>query len=690
MIQSDTLPQDAVAYLNNLEQSKNKEAQQLGRIGARQDLLNWCVQWYDAAAKWRKATYEDDWLMWQRNSDGRYDPKIAASKKDWQSKAFVDLTPTHRETIHAELFRLVAGSELLEVEAGPGGEPEQAENIRDLIKREINKSRFIPEYNTDVGYKTTYGSAFSRYWYENKVEDRVIKQPVQEPLNTPQSLWRAVNGQRQTIGYQNVTQPRLIYRGVRTRAIPVWDFFWDPKALEIKGNTCLFRSKITLQEVLDQVAAGEFMPESAQLLSQTASNEVTPADKSMLEAERGISQQVPKREGNQKVWEDYELFARLPQKWVYPLLKEPIPVDNAEKLVPARIIFTRQTIFCVYLNDDYEGEPPFLKDDYMPVLGRFMACGIPEMLKNSQPVVNEVVNQRLDEGNLALQEGYAVVEKAIVNTEDLTAGGPGLVVRLRQKELGPNGDVRNAIMPLGRPDVKINAGFTEVHEWERMAEGRTGANKVVVGDATRFQGANRTLGGQQLLKQTAGEKFAFIQMLSEFTFLYQVFLTYWKLIYSNLTPQDVVDALGPIRAQTFKPMSPEEVQLAYRFTPKGIFEKESKAERHARLAALHEQFKGLPGLNDMAFFDLEAKSFNVDPELLKVPQAQMLMLQAQAQQMAEPMARQMVTQIILGQAVKDVERNLAEKAADEVDGAQQKSVKGVTDLDSNKEPKGKI
>ena len=123
------------------------------------------------------------------------------------------------------------------------------------------------------------------------------------------------------------------------------------------------------------------MPESAQLMSQAASNEVTPADKSQLESERGISQQVPKREGNQKSWEDYELFGRLPQKWVYPLLKEPIPVDSAEKLVPARVIFHKQTIFAVYLNDAYDGEPPFLKDDYMPVAGRFIGRGIPEMLK---------------------------------------------------------------------------------------------------------------------------------------------------------------------------------------------------------------------------------------------------------------------------------------------------------------------
>jgi len=271
----------------------------------------------------------------------------------------------------------------------------------------------------------------------------------------------------------------------------------------------------------------------------------------------------------------------------------------------------------------------------------------------------------------------------------LLSGGPGLIVRLDQKKLGPNGDVRNAILPLDRPDVKINAGFTEVHEWERMAQERTSANRVTLGNSD-FHGAQRTLGGQQLLKKQAGEKFAYIAMLSEFRFMYDVFRAYWQLIYANLTPQDVIDALGPQRAQTFQLFTPEQIETQYKFEPKGIFERESKAERQGRLASLRDQFKGSPWLNDMANFDEQAKSFQIDPAILKVPQAQMVALQQMAQQMAEPMAKQMLAEIVIGQAVKDVERNLAEKMADASDGAKQEKVSGVPDLASKEESKGKI
>jgi hypothetical protein len=691
-IQSDILTQQAVDYLNQIANSDMQKAQVMGRAGARAELLNFAWAWYTSARNWRKASYEDDWLKWQRNADGRYDPTLAAKKKNWQAKVFVDLTPSHRENIHAELFRLVAGSRpILDVTARPGGDPQQAENIRDLINWDFEKSRFEVEYNKNLEDKTTYGSGFTRVWFETLTEDRVIKQPITEPVNLldPSNIRRHLSGQPQIVGYQNVTKPQLIYRGVKVKHINIWDFFPDPKALEIKGNSCLVRSWISLQYILDKVKSGDFMPEAGAVMSQQASLEITPPDKLLVKTERGISDLAPRREGNQKTWEAYELFGRFPQKWIYPLLKEPIPVDDPEKLVPCCVVFNQQTVFEVYLSLDYDGEPPVYKDDYFPVPGRFYGRGIPEMLNNCQTVVNAVVNQRLDEGDLALQNRMAVIEKAVVNPQDLEEGAPGLIVRLNAKALGPDGDARKAIVDLQRPDVQTNAGFNEVHEWERMAADRTSANRVIQGTPRLSDVGTKTLGGMQLLKNQASEKFAFLAMLSEFTYLYQICLAFWKLRYANLTPQDVVNCLGPQRAQTFVPMSPQEIETAYKFQLKGIFEREAKAEIHGRLQAIYEQFKGLPGLNDMSFFDQECKSFNMDPERLKFPDAMQQFLQAKAQQMAEPMAKQMLAQIVIGQAVKDVERNLSEKMADVADGAKAREVAGVPDLGKPDKKEGK-
>lgn len=673
MVQSDTLPQDAVKYLNDLREQKNREAEQAGRRQALDQLLHWSWQWFQSARDWRKASYEEDWIRWQRAADGRFDPEVAKKKKDWQAKAHVDLTASHRENIHAELFRLRAGARpIVDVSPRPGGDPAQAENIRDLVAREFDKTEFENEDNKGLYDKTTYGSSFARCWYDTKYQDKVFRQPIKEPLNSIGALKRSMTGQAQIVGYSQQTVSTLVYRGMRIKHISIWDFFKDPKGLTIENHPCAVRGWITLQEILDGVKRGEFMPESAVKMSQSASNEVSPSDKSLLETERGISSQTPHREGNQKTWEYYELYAQLPQKWVYPLLRQPMQIDDAEKLVAARVCFTQSALFYVELNDDYDGQPPFYQDDYLHVPNKHYGIGICEQLKNHQMVVNAVVNQRLDEGTQALEEKLAVIEKAVSNPAELEAGGPGLIVRMNQKALGPNGDVRNAIMPLGRPDVKINAGFLEVHEWERMAQERTGANKVELVSPGRFQGGNRTLGGQQLLKNQAEGKFAFIAMTSEFKYLKQLFRAFWKGIYKNLQPQDVLMALGPERAKTFQLMSPEEIELAYKFEAKGVFEREAKAETHARLAAVHEDFKGAPWLSELEIFDAECKAFGVNPELLKVPQSAAIEIMGKAQQMAEPMAKKMLMDMVMGQAAKDFEKNiaelLAERAADKAEG----------------------
>jgi len=64
-------------------------------------------------------------------------------------------------------------------------------------------------------------------------------------------------------------------------------------------------------------------------------------------------------------------------------------------------------------------------------------------------------------------------------------------------------------------------------------------------------------------------------------------------------------------------------------------------------------------------------------------------IMAKAQQMAQPMAKQMVAELVIGQAVKDVERNLAERMADGADGAKPEKVANVPDL-AKEQPKGKV
>jgi hypothetical protein len=270
------------------------------------------------------------------------------------------------------------------------------------------------------------------------------------------------------------------------------------------------------------------------------------------------------------------------------------------------------------------------------------------MLRHAQGVVNEVVNQRLDEGNLALNPMIVAIEKAVLNPKDLTEGGPGVVVRLDNNKLGPNGDVKNAVSVFERPDVKRGAGFTEIYEWERIAQERTSANRATLGTSGQVHDANGTLGGQELLLQQAGEKFAYIAMVQEANWLHEVFRKVWKLVYANMEPQDAVEVLGQERAQTFQMMTPEEVEANYSYVPQGIVQQKAKGQALATMQMMYQQFQGAPWIDQLNYFKKEARIGGLDPKTLIVPEAEAMEIVAKAQQMAQGMAVQMVQQAQAG------------------------------------------
>lgn len=270
----------------------------------------------------------------------------------------------------------------------------------------------------------------------------------------------------------------------------------------------------------------------------------------------------------------------------------------------------------------------------MPISGSFYGRGIPEMLKDVQLVSSETINQRLDSGSIGLMQKFAVIEKALVDPKDLEENRN--VVRLKQ----PTGinitDVNQVFtrIDMGAPD---RTSFVEPQEWERIAQERTSINRQTLGTAGQVKDANQTLGGQQLLLQATGDKMAFLGMLSEYDFQYEVTRAYWKLIYANYTLDDVSIAIGPERAQSFQFMSPEEVENAYQYYVMGIFTMENKAQRQARLAAIDAQFGAMPYFNRLEILKAELISADEDPNKFIVGEADAIQIQMKAEQMAQQM-----------------------------------------------------
>lgn len=627
--------------------------QVLSREQMLKELLDWSSNFVKASASWRQNSFEQDWLKWQRMIDCVYDPTLAVKKEKWQSKAVWPLAASHFSNAVAQLFKTEVGPRPpLEVKAAyetkphipPGVDPsmvpvpvDQGELIRDLIVREREKSNYEIERNKVIIDKGTYGSGFARMRFENRVEDRKVKVPQYEPLNplNPASVYRHMSGQAQVVGYVDEVKPVTVYRGVKFEHISIWDFFPDPKSLKIQGHPCAYRYNVTYGEIVQGVQEGYYLPEAIEALKGIASDEQTPVDKKQVETDRKITDVRVERTEYGKNLECFELFARLPKKWVF-INGEPI--DDPEKLIPAIVRFKKDVgVISVEQNDSYDGEPQIFKDDYEVVPGRFYARGIPEMSKDAQLVASETINQRLDSGSIGLMQKFVGFEKNLFDPKDIDENRN--FIRLKPDGLNEP-DVKMVIqrLDMGGPD---KASFVEPQEWERILHQRTSITPTSLGTEDN---TDTTLGAQRIQQGVTGDKLAYIGMVSEFDFQRKVNHAYYKLIYSNYGPEDYQLALGPERAAQIELQTPEDVETSYRYVPKGIFEMENKARKQAQKLALDQQYGMEPWFNRLGNAKSQVADLGEDEATFILPEADALQIMSKAQGLAQGMAQQVLQQ----------------------------------------------
>lgn len=642
MIESQILPPAAVDYLNEVQSSPTAdpraEALREAAISvAKNELLSWCQSFISKSNAWRAASYEDKWRLYQNNCDSILESSIANAKESWQSKAFVPVTASHKETIKAHIFKVLAGVQPpLDVEARFDlGEQDQSQNIRDITTRELEKANWAVEFDSALDDAETFGSGFMRLYHETRTAKRKMRKEVLEgfsdnidglnPMGMIGYAGRAMTGGRKVIGYEDNIEDVVTYRGLCIQYRSIWDVFPDPKALKVQGSTIGLRFSFSYGDLVAGAKKGYYFKTAADKLLGVKATETFPQGQRKIQADRDVQDASIDRTDYGVVHEGFEIFGKFPQKWINAIIG--LEITDPEELVAARVIFHPLTVLAVELSDEYDQEPPLLKLDYFPKNGAFYKRGVAEMLIDIQRIVNEVVNQRLDGGAILLNRSFGVIEQALTNPKQDLKQKPGQFIRFKQSAL-PQGDIRGGLMELPMSDTPVRAGFSEVNEAERWAQERTSANRVTLGTAGLVRDANQTLGGQEILKESAGDKFSYIGLLMELSFLQNLFFQVWKITYANITPEDVENAIGPERAQKFILLSPEEIQRDYVYKPLGVFTMDNRGRRQAQVQSIREQFKGAPWIDDEAFFRKICQLADEDPDTFTLDESAILAQQA--------------------------------------------------------------
>lgn len=587
----------------------------------KQELLTYVQNFYRKSWDWRSQRMHTRWDRCDRNFHGIYDPVKLAQKEAWQSTMFIDVTFQNVIIIASQLYKTtMAPSPPIQTAAGPAGDDLQARLIQDVMDYELRKSGFTVGFWDALLEAVKYGDGFVKFYWE-KIEDvRLRRMPVQQ---TPQEVVQgappeALMGQAPMpepgiTGFQMQPTVVLLKNQLCAKFVHIRDIFPEPNTTT--WDCGIHRDKISYGTILDYIKKRQFFDVRAQLQDVTEGDHFEQDTMDILQ-ERGyyeVHRDMPRNEKKHTIW---ELTNKIPMKWIKFDMPEG---DEAEQLVPAKVmVASGVALLSSEVNAQFDGQWSVKKVPYMRT-GETYDKGICEVLFDDQEEINESGNLGIDNMNMILNKGTAVIENALVNPDQDLVSKPGWEVRFKA---GIVDDVRKAFLPIEYPDL-AHSFFEHRFNLERMVQEKTGANRVTLGSSGMVKDSNQTLGGMELLKQMFNERVAAIGMVIENDFIIPVAELIYGLIYQNLQSEDLRPILGeepvqigtmpaapppppppgmpplpqlapqPLMVPRYKAFAfppPEIVANSYRFKPMGIFSLENKVIKSAQFMDWYKTF----------------------------------------------------------------------------------------------------
>lgn len=575
----------------------------------KQEVLSYVQNFYRRSWDWRSTRMHEKWDKCDRNYHGIYDPDKAAQKEPWQSKMFIDLTLQNTEIIVSQIHKtMMAPKPPIQTEAGPAGDELQARLIQEVMAYQLRKGEFELSFYDALKESVKYGSGFVKFFWEKVVDTRRRRVPIEQAPEqfVQEAPMGVLTGQMpmpqpSIQGFQMAEQEVLLRNNLCAKFVHIRDIFPEPNTTT--WDKLIHRDKISYGEIVRFIRTGAFF-DVRDKLEDLREGDKFESDISSIKQERGyfdIQRETAKFEKKHTVW---EMWNNIPRKWIEFDIDEG---DDAEELVPAKVMVASGiALLASEVNEKFDGEAPILKMDYIRT-GETYGKGIPEMLFDDQDEMNEHSNLGIDNMNLIINKGIAVIEEAMVNMEQDSTVKPGWVLRLKGQRL--DNDVRKGMMPIEFPDL-ASSFFRHRFDIERTVQEKTGANRVTLGSSGMVKDTNQTLGGMELLRQMFNERVAAYGMVYEASFLLKVASKVYGIIYQEVAeqgpemlkpilgedpvtiseiPNPLTGQLMPVqvpRYLAFAVVPPEEVNRSYRFKPMGIFSLENKITKTAQVMDL--------------------------------------------------------------------------------------------------------
>lgn len=572
---------------------------------------------YRKSFDWRNnggsSSYHQKWDRWERNYHNIYDPAIRAKKEPWQSTMFVPYSVTNVEVITTSLFKLLFGKrESIRFDPREMGDELQAELHSDVLAYEMDMSGIIEESNKILKEIGIFGSAFMKVYWKKTEENRKMIEPVRRGfVGTAKELMSGrIADPRDVVGTKQTEKRVTVDDDCRVECVHIRDIFLEPNSRNT--DRILHRQKnITYGELVRmskmKTSGGNVLidKDSVAQLRNVRESDKFDEDTQVVQMEMGNTDPTLVRTDYDKRHTCFEYWGPIPRKWIDLKMPEYTDdeIEKANEMVAGKILVASANYYLASEeNPNPIPKPPFVKFDYIDC-GQTYGKGICGIIEGLQEQGNEVTNLRIDNVTLTMNKVVGVLEKHLRDPNELK-WEPGAVVRIKGDQVD---DARKAIFPIEMGSVDIG-GYRETTEIERQIQEATAANRVTIGSAGLKQDTNQTLGGMELLRQAAYDRFAVYAFLIGNKFK-EVASLIMSLSYQNSSPERNKQILGEIpleilpnewvpRWQAYRPLPPHEITKRYDLKIVDIFGMENRAMKAQQLTMYGElAAKLVPGFN---------------------------------------------------------------------------------------------
>ncbi len=571
---------------------------------------------YRKSFDWRNngsSSYHQKWDRWERNYHNIYDPGIRAKKEVWQSTMFVPYSVTNVEVITTSLFKLLFGKrESIRFDPREMGDELQAELHSDVLAYEMDMSGIIEESNKVLKEIGIFGSAFMKVYWKKTEENRKMIEPVRRGfVGTAKELMSGrMADPRDVVGMKQTEKRVTVEDDCRVECVHIRDIFLEPNSRNT--DRILHRQKnITYGELVRmskmKTSGGNVLidKDSVAQLKNVRESDKFDEDTQVVQMEMGKTDPTLARTDYDKRHTCFEYWGPIPRKWIDLEMPESTDeeIAKANEMVAGKILVASSNYYLASEeNPNPIPKPPFVKFDYIDC-GQTYGKGICSIIEGLQEQGNEVTNLRIDNVTLTMNKVVGVLEKHLRDPNELK-WSPGAVIRIKGDQVD---DARKAIFPIEMGTVDIG-GYRETTEIERQIQEATAANRVTIGSSGLKQDTNQTLGGMELLRQAAYDRFAVYAFLIGNKFK-EVASLIMSLSYQNSGPERNKQILGEIpleilpnewvpRWQAYRPLPPHEIVKRYDLKIVDIFGMENRAMKAQQLTMYGElAAKLVPGFN---------------------------------------------------------------------------------------------